>query len=104
LAPVKCTGASFICRRENHRVPPVLCQRCATAHQSLPLACLDRRRWSKSASVQAGSPASSKLFALLQSRQPISDRRICNRSGSRRHCRRTDSGGIPLTILRSRNR
>jgi hypothetical protein len=29
-----------------------------------------------------------KLFALLQSRQPISDRRICNHSGSRRHCRR----------------
>src|SRR5580704_14568276 len=28
-----------------------------------------------------------KLFAFLQSRQPIGDRSICSRSGSRRHCR-----------------
>ena len=28
-----------------------------------------------------------KLFALLQSRQPIGHRSMCNRSGSRRHCR-----------------
>ena len=38
--------------------------------------------------VKSNLTKPAKLFALLQSRQPISDRRICNHSGSRRHCRR----------------
>src|SRR6266851_1505093 len=41
-----------------------------------------------------------KLFALPQSRQPIGDRRICGRSGNRRHCHgdvRIFFGGLGAT-------